>query len=167
MSDDDNCCGFDEDEWYSDSNTRVRRSHQLKEHCKKRSNALTCYRYLYADKFLSKHIGDKSLDDELSAQPFGNPVVYWEKEYRGTIMNRCFYCKVELDRSIHPRSVICNCVDEEAWLIPTCDGCVLQGTVDRTCYFCKLHSRNFCTYEQVITLMTNIAMKAKIYKVRK
>ena len=166
MSDDDNRCGFDEDEWYSDSNTRVRRSHQLQEHYKKHSDPLTCYRYLYGDKFSLKYLGDKSLDDELSAKSFGHPVVYLEKEYRGTITDRSFYCKVELDR-IHPRSVICNRVDEEAWLIPTCDGCVLQGTVDCTCYFCKLHSRNVCTCEQVISLKIKFSMKTKIYEVKK
>ena len=166
MSDDDNCCGFDEDEWNSDSNTRVRRSHQLQEHYKKHSDPLTCYRYLYGDKFALKHLGDKRLDHKLLPKPYGHPVVYLEKEYCGTIINRCFYYKVELDH-IHPRSVICNRVDEEAWLIPTCDGCVLQGTVDCTCYFCKLHSRNFCTCEQVIASKTKIAMKAKNYTVKK
>ena len=138
----------------------------MQEHYKKHSDLLTYYRYLYGDKFALKHLGDKSLDNELSAKPYGHPVVYLEKENRGTITNRCFYCKVEIDR-IHPCSVICNRVDEEAWLIPICDGCVLQGTVDRTCYFCKLHSGNFSTCEQVIALKTKIAMKAKIYKVKK
>ena len=46
MSNDDNGCGFDDDEWNYDSNTRVGSSHQLKEHCKKHSNALAYFRFL-------------------------------------------------------------------------------------------------------------------------